>query len=214
MKKTVTTRNAAPVYAIAVVWLVGTFLVGVHSIGGYLMLAALSVVAFLAGRMIWPDKVEEVEIPEPEPADPELAALKKERDRAISEIRRLNDNIADEAISRQIDHIESTTRKIFDYILEKPEKKSQVRTFLNYYLPTTIKLLNEYDRMDNLGVSGANIDSAKRKIEGMLDTVCVAFDKQLDALFSDAAMDVSAEITVLEQMMQQQGLSGSGMGGV
>ncbi len=214
MKKTVTTRNAAPVYAIAVVWLIGTFLVGVHSIGGYLVLAALSVAAFLVGRKIWPDTVEEVEIPEPEPADPELAALKKERDRAISEIRRLNDNIADEDISRQIDHIEATTRKIFDYILEKPEKKSQVRTFLNYYLPTTIKLLNEYDRMDNLGVSGANIDSAKRKIEGMLDTICVAFDKQLDALFSDTAMDISAEITVLEQMMQQQGLSGSGMGGV
>ncbi|MCD7837978.1 MAG: 5-bromo-4-chloroindolyl phosphate hydrolysis family protein [Clostridiales bacterium] len=214
MKKTVTTRNAAPVYAIAVVWLIGTFLVGVHSIGGYLVLAALSVAAFLIGRKLWPDTVEEVEAPEPEPADPELAALKKERDRAISEIRRLNDNIADPGISRQIDHIEATTRKIFDYILEMPEKKGQVRTFLNYYLPTTIKLLNEYDRMDNLGVSGANIDSAKRKIEGMLDTICVAFDKQLDALFSDTAMDVSAEITVLEQMMQQQGLSGSGMGGV
>ncbi|MCC8075413.1 MAG: 5-bromo-4-chloroindolyl phosphate hydrolysis family protein [Clostridiales bacterium] len=214
MKKTVTTRNAAPVYTIAVVWLIGTFLVGVHSIVGYLVLAALSVAAFLVGRRIWPDTVEEVEVPEPEPADPELAALKKERDRAISEIRRLNDNIADEDISRQIDHIEATTRKIFDYILEKPEKKSQVRTFLNYYLPTTIKLLNEYDRMDNLGVSGANIDSAKRKIEGMLDTICVAFDKQLDALFSDTAMDISAEITVLEQMMQQQGLSGGGMGGV
>ncbi|MCD7887784.1 MAG: 5-bromo-4-chloroindolyl phosphate hydrolysis family protein [Clostridiales bacterium] len=213
MKKTVTTRNAAPVYAIAVVWLIGTFLVGVHSIAGYLVLAALSAAAFLVGRKTWPDTVEEVEVPEPEPADPELAALKKERDRAISEIRRLNDNIADPGISRQIDHIESTTRKIFDYILEKPEKKGQVRTFLNYYLPTTIKLLNEYDRMDNLGVSGENIDSAKRKIAGMLDSVCAAFDKQLDALFSDTAMDVSAEITVLEQMMQQQGLSG-GMGGV
>lgn len=213
MKKTVTTRNAAPVYAIAVVWLIGTFLVGVHSIAGYLVLAALSAAAFLVGRKIWPDTVEEVEVPEPEPADPELAALKKERDRAIIEIRRLNDNIADPGISRQIDHIESTTRKIFDYILEKPEKKGQVRTFLNYYLPTTIKLLNEYDRMDNLGVSGENIDSAKRKIAGMLDSVCAAFDKQLDALFSDTAMDVSAEITVLEQMMQQQGLSG-GMGGV
>jgi hypothetical protein len=92
--------------------------------------------------------------------------------------------------------------------LEKPEKKGELRTFLNYYLPTTIKLLNEYDRMDNLGVSGQNIDGTKKKIEGMLDTICVAFDKQLDALFSDTAMDITADVTVLNQMMQQQGLSG------
>jgi 5-bromo-4-chloroindolyl phosphate hydrolysis protein len=152
--------------------------------------------------------VEEVEVPEPEPTDPELAALKKERDRAIQEMKRLNDNIQDETISAQIDRIEGTTKKIFDYLLEKPEKKGELRTFLNYYLPTTIKLLNEYDRMDNLGVSGQNIDGTKKKIEGMLDTICVAFDKQLDALFSDTAMDITADVTVLNQMMQQQGLSG------
>jgi 5-bromo-4-chloroindolyl phosphate hydrolysis protein len=208
MKKTVTTKSAAPVYAIGVVWLVGTFLLRLHGLGAYIGLTLASVVAYCIGKAVWPDRVEEVEVPEPEPTDPELAALKKERDRAIQEMKRLNDNIQDETISAQIDRIEGTTKKIFDYLLEKPEKKGELRTFLNYYLPTTIKLLNEYDRMDNLGVSGQNIDGTKKKIEGMLDTICVAFDKQLDALFSDTAMDITADVTVLNQMMQQQGLSG------
>lgn len=207
MKKKVTIRNPAPVYAVAVVWLVGVFVLRLHGIAAYLCMAATSLAVFLLCRAIWPDKEEVVEVPEPEPSDPELAALKKERDRAVGEMRRLNDNIPDEKLSSQIDHIETTTKKIFDYVMEKPEKKGQIRTFMNYYLPTTIKLLNEYDRMENLGVSGKNIDSSKKKIEGMLDTVCAAFDKQLDALFSDTAMDISADVTVLEKMMQQEGLS-------
>ena len=86
-----------------------------------------------------------------------------------------------------------------------------MRRFLDYYLPTTIKLLHQYDRMDSLGVSGENITGTKAKIRGMLDTVCSAFDRQLDSLFQDESMDVSADITVLEQMMTQEGLTGGGM---
>ena len=90
------------------------------------------------------------------------------------------------------------------------EEAGGVHKFMNYYLPTTIKLLNAYDRMDNLGVSGANIDASKGRVEQMLTTVETAYDKQLDALFQDEAMDISADVTVLEQMMAQEGLTDSG----
>lgn len=109
----------------------------------------------------------------------ELAALQKERDRALEELKRLNENITDEKLSRQLDHIQATTEKIFAFVLEHPEKKGQIRRFQDYYLPTTIKLLNAYDRMDNLGVSGANIDASKGRVEQMLTTVETAYDKQL-----------------------------------
>ena len=122
-------------------------------------------------------------------------------------MRRLNQSIQDEALSLQIDRIEAATRKIFQVVMEKPEKKSELRTFLNYYLPTTLKLLREYEHMTDLGISGQNVDASRKKIAGMMDTVVIAFERQLDALFSDSAMDISADVTVLEQMMQQQGLS-------
>ena len=208
LKVTKRERSVWPVYFIAIVWVIAAFGFGIHSVLSYLSAAVFSAAAFFVGRAIFPDKITEEEIPEPEPDDPELAALKKERDRALSEIRRLNDNIEDEEISAQLSHIEEVTGQIFDYVLAQPEKRSAIRRFMDYYLPTTIKLLNQYDRMDSLGAQGENITAAKEKIRAMLATVSDAFDKQLDSLFQDAYMDVSAEITVLEQMMAQEGLTG------
>ncbi len=207
MKKTVKKRSVVPVYGVAAVWLVGTFLSKARGLTGLLILAAVSVGAFFLLRDAFPDTVLVVEEPEPEPKDPQIAALKRERDDALKEMRRLNQSIQDEALSLQIDRIEAATRKIFQVVMEKPEKKSELRTFLNYYLPTTLKLLREYEHMTDLGISGQNVDASRKKIAGMMDTVVIAFERQLDALFSDSAMDISADVTVLEQMMQQQGLS-------
>ena len=78
---------------------------------------------------------------------------------------------------------------------------------MNYYLPTTLKLLNAYDRMDAQGVEGTNISSTKKGVEGIMDSIVVAFDKQLDSLFGDQALDISTDITVLENMMAREGLS-------
>ena len=203
MKVTKRERSVAPVYLIALTWLTATFLFGVKTATGFLTTAAVSV-------LIFPDQVWEEEVPEPapEPADPEMAALQKERERAVSELHRLNENITDEEISARLSHMESVTGRIFDHVLAHPEKRSVVRRFMDYYLPTTIKLLNQYDRMDQLGMGGENITAAKDKIRAMLETVSAAFDKQFDSLFRDEYMDISAEITVLEQMMQQEGLTG------
>ena len=133
----------------------------------------------------------------------------KERDRAVSEMHRLNDSIEDPSISAQIDHLESATKKIIAYVVDHPEKLPQIRRFLNYYLPTTLKLLNAYDRMDAVGVSGANIDGTMGKIETIMDTIVTAFDRQLDALFGDEALDISTDITVMEQMLAREGIGGT-----
>lgn len=211
MKVTKRTRAVMPVYFIALVWIFAAFVIGIHGALGYIGTAVFSAAVYFVGKSLFPDKVEEVEAPDPEPADPELAALKKERDRAISEMRRLNDNIEDEQISAQIDRIEQTTARIFDHVIANPEKKSTVRRFMDYYLPTVLKLLNQYDRMDSLGTGGENISAAKEKITNMLTTVSAAFDKQLDSLFQNDCMDITAEVSVLEQMMKQEGLTGNGM---
>lgn len=217
--KTVKKRSAVPVYAIAVVWVLFTLFHGLVTVGDYALVILASVIVYFLMRHFFPTKVEQVKEepkpapgPEPRPAeDPEITALKTERDRAISEMRRLNESILDEKISRQIDHLERTTGKIFEAVIAKPEKKNQLRQFLNYYLPTTIKLLNAYDRADATGISGSNINTTKEKVEEMLTQIEGAFDRQLDALFRDEAMDISADIQVMETLMAQEGLSdGSG----
>ena len=215
--KTVKKRSPFPVYGIAAVWLLLTVFRGMSRISDILIAVVASVVVYFVLLIVFPTKIEEVKIETPpEPLSPEMEELKKERDRAISEMRRLNDSIKDEKISRQIDHLEETTAKIFDLVMEKPEKQPQIRRFLNYFLPTTIKLLNAYDRADSTGISGSNIDSTKSRVETMLDEICDAFDRQLDALFADEALDISTDIKVMESMLAQEGLSDYGgvkMGG-
>ena len=83
----------------------------------------------------------------------------------------------------------------------------QIRKFMDYYLPTTLKLLNAYDRMGAQGVSGENIDATMQRVESMMGTIVTAFEKQLDMLFGSEAMDISADITVLENMMKREVLS-------
>ena len=220
-------KSVAPFYAVAAVWLLWAVFGRLYTLGHILAAAAVSVVVFLVAKAIWPDRTWTT--PEPEPVktktepepeqptepvkperkstgNPEIDALIAERDRALSEMKRLNDSIEDPTISAQIERLETTTQKIIGVVVEKPEKLSQISRFLNYYLPTTLKLLNAYDRMDAAGVSGINIDGTKGKIEDMMETICKAFDNQLDALFGDEALDISADITVLEQMLQQEGL--------
>ena len=205
--------SVLPIYLVGFVWLGYALLFPLHRASDYLICAGLSLAAFAAGKAIFPDKVYQAPGPAQEPkkeekADPQVAALRREKDRAISELRRLNDAIPDEKISAQIDHLEEATGKIIDHVIDNPAKKPQISRFLDYFLPTTIKLLNAYDRMDSTGISGSNIDATKQKVEKMLDTLCAAFDKQLDALFGDDALDISTDITVMENLLAQEGLSG------
>ena len=137
----------------------------------------------------------------------EVDKLIKERNLTISELRRLNYNIENEKISAWIDDIENTTTKIFDVVIAHPDKLPQISKFLNYYLPTTMKLLNTYDRMGSQGVSGENISGTMKKVEETLEMVVKAFHKQLDTLFAGEALDVNADIAVMENLMKTEGLA-------
>ena len=146
--------------------------------------------------------------PEPEPAKTEAQA-EDEDARILREIRQVNDDIPDEAMSAKIDRIEELTGKILAYQKAHPDKSSQLRSFLNYYLPTSLKLLNTYAELDAQGINGSNISQSKREIEATMDTLCDAFAAQLDKLFTSDAMDVSADIAAMQAMLAQDGLTDS-----
>ena len=160
-------------------------------------------------------KKEDPEIKKrPRTGDAAIDKLLDEEEKAVAEMRRLDRAIEDEKVSAQIVHLEEVTTKIVNFIVENPSKRGQVRKFFNYYLPTTLKLLNAYDRMDEAGISGMNIDGTKGKVEEMMETSLAAFDKQLDALYADDALDISAEIKVMENMLAQEGLKDDQISGL
>ena len=143
--------------------------------------------------------------------DPEIDKMIMDKEQAIKEMKRLDEGIDDEKLSSQIVHLEDVTERIVDYIVEHPNKKNEVSKFFSYYLPTTLKLLDAYDRMDDTGISGENIDTTKKKVEDMMDMALSAFDKQLDALFGDEALDVTTDIKVMENMLKAEGLTDDGI---
>lgn len=175
-------KSPAPLYLAAAVWAAWAVLAPLYAWWHFALAAAVSAAAWLGGRKLFPDKV--LILPDPEPApepEPEHAApedpLAVERARALAELRRLDENIEDAKLSAQIVHMEEVTGKIFDIVAGQPAKLPQLRRFLNYYLPTTLKLLNAYDRMGAAGVEGANIDGTMGRIDAMMDKVVEAFDK-------------------------------------
>lgn len=137
--------------------------------------------------------------------DPEVDKIIQEGQKYLKKLRAANDAIPDEALSDDIDRMERASADIFRYISDHPEKAPQIRKFMNYYLPTTMKLLNSYQRLAAQSVKGENITSTMFNIAGMMHTVAAAFEHQLDSLFSDEAMDVSADISVFETLLKSEG---------
>lgn len=142
---------------------------------------------------------------------PEVQKIIDQGDEYAQKIRECNDAIPGEVISAKIDHMEVLVDKIFDRIEQKPEMVGDIRKLMEYYLPTTIKLLETYAEMDAQPVGGANIQAAKQEIEESLDTINTGFEKLLDSLFQDTAWDVSSDISVLKMMLAQEGLKDDGL---
>ena len=210
-------RSVAPFYGVAAVWVVYALAFDLYRPTHFIFAAVLSAGVYLLLRAVCKDEEYEVEIPDPpkpEPAstgNPELDKMIRDGALAVEEMKRLDENIEDEKISQAIRKLERTSQAIFQQVREAPEKLPQIRKFMDYYLPTTLKLLNAYDRMSSVGVGGENIDSTKERVEAIMDTIVAAFDKQLDGLFGAEALDVSADITVLETMLAREGLAGDQM---
>ena len=140
-------------------------------------------------------------------ADPRVQEVLQRGNAFIAEIRRCNDAIPGEEISGKISRMELIVRRIFERAQAHPEIVPDLKKLMDYYLPMTVKLLNAYAEMDAQPVQGDNIRAAKKEIEDTLDTLNLAFEKLLDSVFQDTAMDVSSDISVLNTLLAQEGLT-------
>ena len=147
------------------------------------------------------------EKPKAKPAPKSTGMENEDFEAKLREIRQLNDDIENELVSQRIDRIGALTASIFRVVREKPEHTDEVRKFMNYYLPTTLKLLKSYSLMEKQSYQGENIAASRKKIEDVLETLVHAFEQQQDKLFRAEALDVEIDISVLETMMASDGLT-------
>ena len=138
---------------------------------------------------------------------PEIDPIVEEGNKALSEMGRLYMSIQDTEVRGKINEIMRITDKIVQDAIEDPSDIPQIKKFMNYYLPTTIKLLNAYDRMSSVGVEGENLDKSMKSINEMLDAAIVAYKKRLDSLFANQALDIETDIDVMNTMLAREGLT-------
>ena len=139
---------------------------------------------------------------------PEIDPIIEEGNRALSEMGRLYMSIKDPEIRQKINEIMRITDKITQDAIADPSDIPQIKKFQSYYIPTTIKLLNAYDRMSAQGIQGENLDKTMKSITEMLDTAIEAYKNLLDSLFANQALDIETDIDVMNKMLAREGLAG------
>ena len=207
MKKEIRKKSVVPVYALAVVWLLYSLFFPLYKLWHFILLVVIAAVIYFVFSKMFPGRIITVEQPKnEETGNPEVDAVVREGKRAMQEMGRLYSSIENTEVKKRIVEIMDISDKIVKNAISDPKDIPNIKRFLNYYLPTTIKLLNAYDRMSVQGIEGENISGTITRIEDMLDTIVVSYKKQLDALFADEALDIETDIKVMDGLLQREGL--------
>ncbi len=200
-------KSALPVYIAAGVFAVYALVAPLYTMWHFLVAALVTAAAWLAADKLIKPTVEYVPEPE-EPAQPRTPADEIMAQAAVArrEMDRLAASIGDGPVRAKIARLADLSDAIARDAGDDPADIPQIQKFQSYFLPSTIRLLNAYDRMASLGAEGDNITSSKERILQMLDTEAEAFQKQLDALYKNDAMDLDADIQVMENLLTREGL--------
>ena len=200
-------KSIIPVYGLAAVWVFYCLIFPLYRTWHFIALACIAVLTYTVLAKFFPGTVELIEVTE-EPArtgDEQIDALLAEGETAVFEMRKLRDTISDDILKANVDDIIDITDKIFNKLLIEPGVYKQVKRFADFFLPTTIKLLNAYGRFGQSGIEGDNITGTMDRIDKALDTTLDSYKKFFDSLFEDQALDIETDITVLEAMLKQDG---------
>ncbi len=208
--KTKTVVSPYPYYIVAGLWLVGALIFKFYKLPVLLLFGAASIVVYYILKRIFPPKTVTVVERKFEPSksgNKDTDLILQEGYKSIKRLRELNDLIPHERLSALMDRLEIVSLSIFEHVTANPEKVSQIRRFINYYLPSTIKMMETWHDMSTKGVQADNIRSSMEKIENVMETMVKMYEKQLDTLYFHTALDISADIDVLESMFAQEGIN-------
>ena len=227
MKNNRRRRGTGSIYTFAVTWALLSVIFPVFRVWGLALILALSsfaayIAGLISGKKNSADDSSEESVkaaseneetqkkaaPVKKSYGPEVDPIIEEGNKALSEMGRLYMSIKDTEVRSKINEIMRITDKIMQDAISDPSDIPQIKKFMSYYLPTTIKLLNAYDRMGAQGIEGENLDKSMKSINEMLDSAIEAYKKLLDSLFANQALDIETDIQVMNTMLAREGLSG------
>lgn len=195
--------SAIPIYLGAAAFVICGLIFPLYKLGYILLSAAVGLgVYFLGGKIF---RGREVPV---DTGDSEVDRQIRESLAELAKLEQAAQQIPSAEVKIQLERMVRAGRQIFDAVVQTPEKSTQVRKFMNYYLPTCVKLLDQYRYFSKLNARGGHVEGSIQSIQNSLDMIASAFEKQLDNLFRAEAMDISSDIDVLETMMAAEGLTG------
>ena len=137
----------------------------------------------------------------------ELDIVIESGEKYISQIESVNYSLRGNNICTKLDEMTEVTKNIISNVKKNPNNLPLVKKFFNHYLPISLKLITSYKELNEQTIEGENIKKAKYEIENSIDLINTAFKKLLDDLFEDIVLDVSSDISVLETLFTQEGLT-------
>ena len=198
MSKIIRTRKPSvlPFYAMALVFLGLCAVLPVYKLWALLAALGGALIAFGAAQKVpFHTGVEDVD------------AMLTDIQQKLDTLHTLNEQLPDPQLSAAMTRMEKAGRSIVEAVEANPEKAKQVRRFANYYLPDAVNVLQQYAKLAKQGVRGENAAAIRTEVEHNAASIATAFENQLDALYAAESMDLSADITVLQNMLRGQGLS-------
>lgn len=206
-------KSALPIYIAAAAFLLCAIVLPVYQLWAILVAGAVTAGVYAVADKRVPPRVVLVPVPVTtfHTGDAELDLLLTQAQENVDALGALNDRIPDEQLSADISRMESAGNSILQQVTKDARKGRSLRKFVSYYLPTSVKLLTTYADLAASGAQGANAQSMMREIKKNTGIIAAAFEAQLDAMFAEKALDVSADITVLDGMMKGDGLTGQHM---
>lgn len=207
MSKIIRTRKPSvlPYYAVALAFVVLCAVLPVYRLWALLAALGAAVLAFAGAKKICPPRVVETEVPFHTGVD-DVDAMLTEMQQQLDTLHALNEALPDPQLSAAMARMEKAGRSIVETVEATPAKAKQVRRFANYYLPDAVNVLQQYAKLAKQGVRGENAASIRAEVEHNAASIATAFENQLDALYAAESMDLSADLTVLQNMLKGQGL--------
>ena len=207
MSKIIRTRKPSvlPYYAAALAFVVLCAVLPVYRLWALLAALGAAVLAFAGAKKICPPRVVETEVPFHTGVD-DVDAMLTEMQQQLDTLHALNETLPDPQLSAAMTRMEKAGRSIVETVEATPAKAKQVRRFANYYLPDAVNVLQQYAKLAKQGVRGENAASIRAEVEHNAASIATAFENQLDALYAAESMDLSADLTVLQNMLKGQGL--------
>ena len=207
MSKIIRTRKPSvlPYYAAALAFVVLCAVLPVYRLWALLAALGAAVLAFAGAKKICPPRVVETEVPFHTGVD-DVDAMLTEMQQQLDTLHALNEALPDPQLSAAMTRMEKAGRSIVETVETTPAKAKQVRRFANYYLPDAVNVLQQYAKLAKQGVRGENAASSRAEGERNAASIATAFENQRDALYAAESMDLSADLTVLQNMLKGQGL--------